>query len=255
MKTNQILERPMGEFNVLQRTQDGYFDANVLLAQWNSQKGNPKRELKRFLDSPSVKQFIGTIIEEEFKDIQLPDYHPIANMRLGDNQQSSNLTNGDYQVFKTIKGRNTSKGKTKDQVWMHPLLFIDFAMWINPKFKYHVLKFVYDQLIESRIEAGSEYREMCSAIKSICKPLESPQIVIKKVAEGINYIIYNHHEKQMRNKKAEESSMKELVQLQREVTKLIHKGFITSAENLLSYLRNEWREKQNKNIPHSLKPL
>ncbi|MBC7407182.1 MAG: KilA-N domain-containing protein [Arcicella sp.] len=26
--------------------------------------------------------------------------------------------------------------------WMHPILFIDFAMWINPKFKVKVLKFV-----------------------------------------------------------------------------------------------------------------
>ncbi|MDM1499097.1 KilA-N domain-containing protein [Myroides odoratimimus] len=244
MKTNQILERPMGEFNVLQRTQDGYFDANILLAQWNSQKNNTRRRLDKFLDSPDVKQFIDTIIEEEHMVIQTTD-----------NQQRSNLTNGDYQVFKIIKGRNTSKGKTRDQVWMHPLLFIDFAMWINPKFKYHVLKFVYDQLIESRIEAGTEYRDMCSAIKSICKPLESPQKVISKVAEGINHIVFNNHEKQMRNKKAEESSMKELVQLQREVTRLITKGFITSAENLLTFLRNEWREKQNKNIPQSLKPL
>lgn len=245
MKTNQVLERPMGEFNVLQRTQDGYFDANVLLAQWNSKKKNPERKLSRFLDSPNTKQFIETILNEEFTNTQVIDY-----------QVSAKNISPDNQVVKKIKGRTFSDGrKTKDQVWMHPLLFIDFAMWINPKFKYHVLKFVYDQLIESRIEAGTEYRDMCSAIKSICKPLESPQVVIKKVAEGINYIIYNHHEKQMRNKKAEESSMKELVQLQREVTKLIHKGFITSAENLLSYLRNEWREKQNKNIPHSLKPL
>lgn len=29
---------------------------------------------------------------------------------------------------------------------MHPLLFIDFAMWLNPAFKYDVLKFVYDEL-------------------------------------------------------------------------------------------------------------
>ncbi|MVX35903.1 KilA-N domain-containing protein [Myroides sp. LoEW2-1] len=245
MKTNQILERPMGEFNVLQRTQDGYFDANILLTQWNNQKGNSKRELKRFLDSPSTIQFTETIIEEEFKKSQPLDNQLCANMRLPENQ-----------VVKKTKGRTLSDGKkTRDQVWMHPLLFIDFAMWINPKFKYHVLKFVYDQLIESRIEAGTEYRDMCSAIKSICKPLESPQKVISKVSEGINHIVFNHHEKQMRNKKAEESSMKELVQLQREVTRLITKGFITSAESLLTFLRNEWREKQNKNIPQSLKPL
>lgn len=243
MKTNQVLERPMGEFKVLQRTQDGYFDANVLLTQWNSNKENPERKISRFLDSPNTKQFIETIHAEEFTKTQHTD-----------NQESAKKTLSDNQVVKKIKGRTLANSKkTKDQVWMHPLLFIDFAMWINPKFKYHVLKFVYDQLVESRIEAGSEYKDMCSAIKSICKPLESPQKVISKVAEGINFIVYNHHEKQMRNKKAEESKMKELVQLQREITNLIKKGFIKDADNLLSYLRNEWRDKQNKNIPQSLK--
>lgn len=242
MKTNQVLERPMGEFKVLQRTQDGYFDANVLLSQWNNKKQNTRRRIDKFLESPDTKRFIQTINNEEFNNSQLLD-----------NQQRSNLTNGDNHIVRIIKGRNTSKGKTKDQVWMHPLLFIDFAMWINPTFKYHVLKFVYDQLIESRIEAGSEYKDMCRAIKSICKPLESPQKVISKVAEGINHIVYNHHERQMRNKEAEESKMKELVQLQREVTNLITKGFITDADRLISFLRKEWVDKQNRNVPQSLK--
>ena len=42
--------------------------------------------------------------------------------------------------------------------WMHPLLFIDFAMWINPSFKYDVLKFVYDRMLMYRNEAGDAYR-------------------------------------------------------------------------------------------------
>ena len=37
-----------------------------------------------------------------------------------------------------------TRGKYNGGTWMHPMLFIDFAMWINPSFKYDVLKFVYD---------------------------------------------------------------------------------------------------------------
>lgn len=37
---------------------------------------------------------------------------------------------------------------------MHPMLFIDFAMWINPEFKYDVIKFVHDEMIRYRNEAG-----------------------------------------------------------------------------------------------------
>jgi hypothetical protein len=50
---------------------------------------------------------------------------------------------------------------------MHPFLFIDFAMWINPKFKYEVIKFVYDRLIQYRNDAGDAYKEMAKAIAKI----------------------------------------------------------------------------------------
>ncbi len=36
MKTNQEMIRPMGNFNVIQRTKDGMFNATDLLKQWNS---------------------------------------------------------------------------------------------------------------------------------------------------------------------------------------------------------------------------
>ena len=55
---------------------------------------------------------------------------------------------------------------------MHPFLFIDFAMWLNVEFKYEVIKFVYDQLIQYRIEAGDTYREMAAGIASISKKQE-----------------------------------------------------------------------------------
>lgn len=41
MKTNQLMKRKMGEFNVTQRTKDGFFCATELLRQWN-EYANPK---------------------------------------------------------------------------------------------------------------------------------------------------------------------------------------------------------------------
>ena len=35
MKTNQVMTRPMGQFNVEQRTKDAKFNATALLRQWN----------------------------------------------------------------------------------------------------------------------------------------------------------------------------------------------------------------------------
>lgn len=39
MKTNQIMVRPMGDFEVTQRTKDGFFNATELLKQWNKKAG------------------------------------------------------------------------------------------------------------------------------------------------------------------------------------------------------------------------
>ncbi len=36
MKTNQILTRKMGSFDVKQRTKDSMFNATALLEQWNT---------------------------------------------------------------------------------------------------------------------------------------------------------------------------------------------------------------------------
>jgi hypothetical protein len=49
MKTSVIMVRQMGEFDVLQRTKDGYFDANALLLQWN--KKNNRRRMDVFLSA------------------------------------------------------------------------------------------------------------------------------------------------------------------------------------------------------------
>ena len=47
MKTNQILTRKMGDFNVNQRTSDEMFNATELLKQWNESINATGRKGKR----------------------------------------------------------------------------------------------------------------------------------------------------------------------------------------------------------------
>lgn len=209
MKTSVVLTRKMGEFDVLQRTSDGMFNATELLKQWNKSKGM-KKEIGDYFDNNSSKEFINTIIQKE------------------------NLNKGN-SPYLTTRGKN---GGT----WMHPLLFIDFAMWINPSFKYDVLKFVYDQLIKYRNDAGDAYNEMASAIKKIVQP-HFVSDAIRNVAKAINYVVYGNHEKGMRNKVGEEIQTRELYEVERDISKLINNGFITNYEQLMNYLRKEWNKK------------
>lgn len=101
MKTNQIMIRPMGEFKVIQRTKDAFFNATDLLKQWNQLKGM-KKEVNDYFDLSSTKEFIYTIMERE------------------------NYDTGNYPYHKSRANKGDNAG-----TWMHPLLFIDFAMWIN----------------------------------------------------------------------------------------------------------------------------
>lgn len=212
MKTNQTLTRQMGCFSVYQRTSDGMFNATELLKQWN--KNGKKKDMDDFLSNKMTKEYI-TVIESK------------ENI----NTQKS----GDLKVVKSARGKN---GGT----WMHPFLFIDFAMWLNVEFKYEVIKFVYDQLIQYRIEAGDTYREMAAGIASISKKQEITHN-ITSIAKAINIIVYGKHQREIRNKEAEEQSMRDLVKLQIKVAELIKEGFIKSYDALINYLRRIWMEK------------
>ena len=67
---------------------------------------------------------------------------------------------------KELKAR-TRQGRGKSEnagIWMHPYLFIDFAMWISVEFKSKVIRYVVDGLILSRHEAGDFFNEMSAQI-------------------------------------------------------------------------------------------
>lgn len=58
MKTNQLMRRPMGQFEVLQRTSDGFFNATELFNQWNKANPNNERRLDKFWDTTHIKNFL-----------------------------------------------------------------------------------------------------------------------------------------------------------------------------------------------------
>ena len=178
--------RPMGMFSVEQRTKDGFFNGAGLLLQWNSIKENPRRRMSEFLESAKVKEFMIALAEDESQ-----------------RRKSDIAVN---QLLIAIKGRNTKYGRTPDKVWLNPVLFIKFAMWINPRFEVQVIRFVYDHMIEFRNDAGDAYKDLGSAVQKIVAP-NFMCVAMKKVGEALNWIIFNKHEKALRNKHGEELSL------------------------------------------------
>ena len=130
---------------------------------------------------------------------------------------------------------------------MHPILFIKFAMWINPRFEVQVIKFVYDQLVKYRNDAGDAYKELSTAIQGIVHKDFMPK-AMQKVGEALNWIVFNAHEKMLRNKAGDESLMRELFELERKVADLINEDFIKDYDGLIAYLRKKYIEKNNPKV-------
>ena len=227
MKTNQEMVRYIDNFRVVQRTSDGYFDGSELLRQWNGVEGNPRRRMSEFIDSTKVKEFLKALAEDE--------------------SHRAKIDIGENQLLIKIKGRNTKEGKTPDKVWMNPLLFIKFAMWINPTFEVKVLRFVYDEMIRYRNDAGDAYKELSSAVMKIV-PKDFMPKAMQKVGEALNWVIFNSHEKMLRNKYGDEMKQRELWQLEKKVSDLINEGFITNFHNLISYLGNQYQKRNNPQV-------
>lgn len=198
--------RRMGEFEVYQRTKDGYFSATKLLKQWNHSNKQSK-EVKEFLRNDGTKTFI-----EELKNDE--DY------------------NGDNSPYLSARGKN---GGT----WMHPYLFIKFAMWMNPKFELQVIKFVHDQLIEFRHDAGDNYRELCSAVQMF------DNCNYPNLARALNYTVFGKHCKELRQT-ATEAQLNELQTIQKHLAFSVNTGLIKSFDHLLEHLRMMWAIRWNR---------
>lgn len=208
MKTNQIMIRPMGQFKVEQRTKDGFFNATALLKQWNVRSGQQK-QMSHYTDNASTEEFLTALLTEE-------------------NLKERN------SVFLQTRGKN---GGT----WMHPLVFLDFAMWLNPAFKVKVLKFVADQMLHYRNEAGDAYKRLSSAVAKIVKP-DGMKEAMSQIAEGLNWCVFNNHKTALRNENGTEDNQRRLFELERLVATLIEDGFITRHEDVMEYLRKQWRK-------------
>lgn len=207
MKTNQNMIRMMGNFEVVQRTKDGMFNMSLLLKQWNDLKKS-KKELNDFLDNKKTKEFIKAL-----------------DNRLEEKSEKSPTI---------IRGRGRGK-----YTWSHPYLFIKFAMWLNPKFEVQVIEFIYDELIKHRHNAGDNYKPFCKAINKIY-----PNCDFSEPAKWLNYVVFNNHEKDIRNK-ASQTQLEELSKLEKKYTELIEEGYLKTIVAVKQRLREEWHRRHS----------
>ena len=172
----------------IQRISDGYFNATKLLEEYNKLY-NEGKQLGKYKITKSTMEFIELLKREGIEN-------PM------------------------ITGRGTG---IKSGTWMHPKLFIDFAMWVSVEFKSKVIDYVLDGLIKMRHEAGDYYKEMCETIMDRyieyykSKP---PAMIFIHEANMIRSLVTD---KTDRNEMTE-TELKQITYLQKVNANLIKKG-------------------------------
>jgi hypothetical protein len=201
------------ETTIRQRTKDSYFNATDLMKIYNKITGSKKR-MSDFFDKQGTEEFSKVIEKHQnSKD----GYSRL--LQFSENQRDTECENPKLLVetedgnigirkkaFEKRRGRN---GGT----WMHPYLFIDFAMWLSPEFKYRAIKWVYDNLIELRTESGDYFKKMSSELKAYClrnfgkvpsrEVYRKEALMIKKMVgldEGDTWNAADKNELELRNK-------------------------------------------------------
>lgn len=194
MKTSVIMSRDLNGVTVRQDSKNSFFNATDLINLYNRSSGEQKR-IQDYIDNKSTKDFLGALAQ---------DYNV-------NNANQRELDNG-FVISKRGKNGGT---------WVHPYIFIDLAMWLSPKFKVTVIRWVYDNLIKLRNDAGDSFKEVNEALFNAYP--NSPPFAYANEARMINKIVFGDPNPGQRNN-ATEQELAELKSLQNADIKLIQQG-------------------------------
>jgi hypothetical protein len=188
MKTNQLMKREFLGHSIEQRTDNGYFNATSLLSIYNEQTKQNK-QFADFWKNGQTKEFLQALVNEVNSNID-------NSLHLGTLIKSI-VVESDMVITKRGQGGST---------YMHPYLFIEFAAWLNAEFRVKLYKWIYDNLIDFRNQAGDYYKEMCQSINDRFQEFydkkPDPLIFIKE-ANYLNQLVFGINSGQ-RNEATEE---------------------------------------------------
>ena len=131
METQVIMKRELFGHEIRQQSKSQYFSATDLVKagnNWRVKNGLNEINFHQYLKGKSTTEFIEEI-EKKYN----------------------------------LKALISTKGRL-GQTWVHPLLFIDIALFIDVKLKIEVYEWIFDNLIKFRNDSGDSYKEMSAAI-------------------------------------------------------------------------------------------
>lgn len=227
MKTNVVLEskdRDLFGITIKQETKTGFLSVSELQkayekARW--QYGWSEMNIASLMQSKKMIERLFYILKEkDFIKVELSIFIEMCEKE---------------GITKVLKGlgvwKTTGKGNTR-VVMCDPYIWISIALELNPIIYAKVIGFITDSLIFDRIEAGSEFKPMNNAIKSIIPNPEYP-----KYAIAINKKVFGTHLSGMRNL-ATAQELKKITKIEQFITNAIEMGMIKTDEQILKTIQN-----------------
>ncbi len=156
MKTAVIMERNLLDGKVRQNSKTGMFnvsDIHELGNRYRVKNGMSQKQVASYFNLESTQELIKEICIAEAIELD------------------------EVKISKRGKFGGT---------WVHPILFIDIAMWYSPKFKASVLRWAIDGLLSNRNDSGDSFKAMNKELNTNFPEECSQAITYVKVANKIS---------------------------------------------------------------------
>jgi len=154
METSVIMKRELFGSEISQNSKNEFLSATDLIKAGNKYRiinSMQPIDLNDWLNQKSTKEFINEL-EKEFGLVKI-----------------------------TARGRG-------HHTWIHPYLFIDLALSLNPKFKVSVYGWLYDNLLKYRNSSGDSYKKMSGAVLLTLSNKSKFKETIMQIANKIKQI-------------------------------------------------------------------
>lgn len=227
MKTNVVLkstDRQLFGVTIKQKTKEQFLSITDLqrsyeTARW--QYGWTDRRVNDILQYKPVQERVYYLLFESGKiKTTLPAFMEMVE------------SEGIVKVLKGLGAWSTTGRGTDKAVFCDPFVWMLLAMELNPMIYAKVVIWLSDSLIMDRIEAGSEYLPMNSAIKAICK---SPDY--GKYARAINTKVFGHHQTGMRNL-ACAKELRKIADIEKFIINAIQLKWLKGEDAILDAIKN-----------------
>lgn len=236
MKSNVILtsqDRELFGVKIRQQTQNGMLSLSDLEEAYTHARvkhGWPEKNINRIMNDNTEVLFY--LLEKQGIIIK-----PLCLFTENIEKQ------GFAKYMKSIGAYKTTGARATKQVWVNPYIFVMVAMELSPVFKASVIDWLTDSLIINRIEAGSFYRELSSAMSS----LNVDQNDYIYIAKALNHIVFNRHEAGIRNS-ATQKELAEMKNIEEKLAFAIKMGYVKNLDQLLDTMRKMYHDKYNKKV-------